>query len=214
MNVADKDHVKKELLKTIRHHKNEIIRQASPDAVASPDATVPGLFFITDTYLPLSNAGRNEPLFRQKQYYHIDDPTRLLEIAQQNHNRFYKHILNQTVPSNHFPQRKKHYPIALTFFDFAGTKHHQPHFYKMPHAHSLFIVPPKTLPRFLSLIEDGFRLRPETPKTQNIMTADCREMSWDWKEIAKTLDYAAKSYLNHTNHLSQETRSLFFAMNG
>jgi hypothetical protein len=214
MNAANKNHLKKELLKTIRHHKNEIMSHASPDAVASPDATMPGLFFITDTFIPLANSSRKEPFFRQKQSYRIDDPTKLLESANQNHGLFYKHILNQTVPSNHFPQRKKHYPIALTFFDFAGTKQHQPHFHTIPHAHSFFIVPPKTLPRFKSLIEDGFRLRPETPKTQNIMTTDCREMSWDWKEIAKTVDYAAKAYLNHTNHLPKEIRSLFFTMNG
>jgi hypothetical protein len=214
MNADEKDQLKKQLLKTIRHHKNEIMKRASQDAVASPDATVPGLFFITDTFIPLKTPDNNEPLFRQKESYLIGDPTKLLESAHQNHNLFYKHILNQTVPSNHFPQRKKHYPIALSFFDFSGTKNHRPLLHKIPHAHSFFIVPPKTLPRFQSLIADRFRIAPNTPKTQNIMTVDCQEMIWDWREIAETLDYAAKTYLNYTDHLPKETQSLFFTIHG
>jgi hypothetical protein len=205
-----------QLLKTVRFHKDEMTKNASKDAFVSPDTNSPGLFFITETFRELTEVGRNEPLLRRKARYQIHQPKDLLEIASQRHRLFYKHILNQTVPSNHFPSRKKDYPIALSFIDLAGARQNQHAFFQMPHFHSIVIVPPKTMPRFNVLLSDSFRLIPKTTKTEHIKTARADEVPWDWSEIKNVLSYSAKTYLSDvgSKYFSENDRSLFFQMHG
>lgn len=205
-----------QLLKTIRHHKMKMMNTASPDAFVSQDTNTPGLFFITETFTELAEGNRSEPLFRRKARYKTQQPNDLLEIAVQRHRLFYKHILNQTVPSNHFQNRKKDYPVALSFIDLAGSKNNHPAYFEMPHAHSIFIVPPKTLPRFNALLSEDFRRFPETKKTESIKTAHFEEVPWDWNEIRRVVDYSSKSYrtLSRSHYYPKDSRSLFFQMHG
>lgn len=206
----------KQMLKTINFHKNEMMKRASPDAFVSPDTKAPGLFYITNTFKELAENERKETLFKQKTAFQIVEPKELLEIAYQRNKMFYKHILNQTVPSNHRQNRKKDYPVALSFVDLAGSKENHHAYFKMPHVHSLFIVPQKTLPRFNSLISADFRLMPKTKKTMSIKTIDCQEMGWDWKDIYTVIDYSAKTYLQCPvrHYYPKEVQSLFFEMHG
>lgn len=215
MNTTNENFIQ-QCLETIRFHKNKITSHASTDAFASTDANVPGLFFITETFKELNDAGREEPLFRKKTSFQIHQPKELLQVAHQRHQLFYKHILNQTVPSNHFPQRRKHFPIALSFIDLPGARQNHHAFFKMPHVHSIFIIPPKALPRFNNLVKEDFRLLPTTEKTKNVLTIDCQEMCWDWKEIKKVTNYSAKSYLSSfgINYFPEDVKSLFFTMSG
>jgi hypothetical protein len=206
----------RQLMKTIRYHKNKMMTEASRDAFVSQDTNSPGLFFITETFTELAEGNRSEPLFRQKARYQIHQPKDLLDIACERHRLFYKHILNQTVPSNHFPSRKKDYPIALSFIDLAGSRFNRPAYFRMPDVHSIFIVPPKTMKRFTALLSDDFRRVPETKKIQSIKTTHWEEVAWDWNEISRVIDYSSKSYRIHSrsHYYPKESQSLFFQMHG
>lgn len=205
----------KGFLQTIQHHKDRMLDPASPDAVVSPDTTTPGLFFITETFNDLPNATSNEPLYSHKPAFAYHDKNDLIDLTHKRHAKFYKHILNQSVPSNHFPQRKKLYPVALSFIDLSGSRQHRPNTLKVPHVHSVFVVPPKTLPRFKKLIKDEFRLSPESSKTHHIKSVDCQRMLWDWREIEKVVSYSAKFYLGeYAKSFSEDTKSLIFSIHG
>lgn len=208
--------LKQQLLKTLRFHKKRMMETASADVFVSSDTNSPGLFFITETFKDLTDNGKKEKLFRHEAKYQIQQPKDLLSVASQRHHLFYKHILNQTVSSNHFPNRKKDYPIALSFIDLSGARYNHHAFFSMPHVHSLFIVPQKTLGRFNALTAENFRLTPRTPKTESIKTVKCDEIGWDWKEIANVMGYSAKTYLSHAGdkYFPQDVRSLLFTMHG
>lgn len=192
-----------------------MMKPASPDAVASPDATDPGLFFITLTFKDLPQADPQSRMTKDVTKSPFHDPSRLLQITHDRQSKFYKHVLNQTVPSNHYPSRKKDFPVALSFIDLSGARFHRSNLLKMPHTHSIFIVPPKTLPRFKELVRDDFRISGDLPKTKHIQTFDCQRMPWRQDDLHRVLDYSSKFYRSgYAKTFPEDILSIVFSMFG
>jgi hypothetical protein len=193
------------LLETIKYHRQRMINDAIRGFMK------PKLYFITETFNDLP---RKESSNQVTSSYSYHEPKELLQITHDRHADFYKHILNQTVPSNHYPSRKKFYPVAMSFIDLAGSKHHRSSFLKMPHVHSLFIVPARTEEKFELLIEDQFR-RGDLPKTKHVQTVSCQNVDWRDPDVTNLLSYSSKFYRSdYAKSLPDDIRSLLFTMHG
>lgn len=198
-----------DFLNTIKDHRRRMIQEASPGAPK------PGIFLLTVTFQDHPQLDPNTRTGKGTKSYQHYEPDQILELIHGYQSKFYHHILNQTVPSNHYPKRKKDYPIALSFIDLSGQKFNRGNFLKIPHTHSLVIVPAKTLPRFQRLIDDGFRLQPRTPKTKPIKTVDCQELPWTKAELSPTLSYSAKFYRSgYAKSFPEDVRSWIFSIYG
>ena len=138
----------------------------------------------------------------------------MLKITNARQRNFIKHVTNQTVPSNYYPSRKKDYPIFFSFIDLSGSRTSKHNFLKMPHTHSLCVVPPKTLPRFEALVADEFRIVPDRPKTKHIQATHCVPVKFNYNDIYRVLDYSSKfyRYSNDKKLFSEDIRSLAFDM--
>lgn len=198
-----------DFMKTIRYHKDRM------KVLEQGKYILPRLYFITETYKDLPKANKysmNKDYGEGFTYY---EPDELLQVTHDRHMDFYKHILNQVLPSNHFPQRKQYYPIALSFIDLSGSRRNRPTAIKIPHVHSLFIISPKTQKRFDTLIENNFKLDLESPKTRFIKTVDCEEVPWDWKDVQRVVGYSSKFYNStYSKKYVEEVRSKIFSMHG
>jgi hypothetical protein len=204
-----------DFVKSINTNLNIMKNRASQDAVVTQGTTIPALYFITETFKEVPKSSKQRPDSRFDTAYTYMEPKDLLDITGRWHAKFYKHILNQTVPSNHYPSRKAAYPIAYSFIDLSGSKFNHNSFLKMPHVHSIFIVPPKTLGRFKSLISDEFRIEEKYPKTNNIKTFDCQRIKIDDDDLYRVIEYSSKFYRSsYAKMFSEEIRSNIFTMHG
>ena len=158
----------------------------------------------TEEYLETNNVSK-------KNYY---DPESVLKITYARQRDFIKHVINQTVPSNYYPSRKKNYPIFYSFIDLSGSRHSKTNFLKMPHTHSLCLVPPKTVQKFESLRMNRFKISHYRSKTKHIQTIHCVPVCFDRDSIYRVLDYSSKFYRYwcDKNMFSEDTRSLLFDM--
>jgi hypothetical protein len=120
-------------LSTVNDNINRMRRDASQDAIVSLGTIEPALYFITETFKDLPRSNSDQLDSKLDAAYVYAEPKDLIKVTSDRHAKFYKHILNQTVPSNHYPSRKKFYPVALSFIDLAGSRHHQSSFLKVPH---------------------------------------------------------------------------------
>ena len=204
-----------DFIKSINDWINIMKERASQDAVVSQGTTTPALYFITETFKEVPRSAKQGPDSRFDTAYVYMEPEELLAITGKRHANFYKHILNQTVPSNNYPSRKRDFPIAFSFIDVAGSRINRASFLKMPHVHSIFIVPPKTLDRFKSLISDDFRIGELYPKTKDVQTFKCDRIQINDSELYRVIKYSSKFYRsNYAKSFPEEIRSQFFTMHG
>lgn len=202
-------------LSTVNENINRMKRDASQDGIVLPGTIEPALYFITETFREISRSYNNQLDSKFDTAYVYIEPKDLIKITSDRHAKFYKHILNQTVSSNHYPSRKKLYPVALSFIDLAGSRHHQSSFLKMPHVHSLFIIPPKSLDRFKLLVADNFRISDVYAKTRDVKTIHCERVEVDATRSDKIISYSSKFYRsNYAKILPEEIRSTIFSMHG
>lgn len=177
-------------------------------------ALEPRAFFITVTYNDLKQETKeyletND--VSKKSFYDLET---MLKITNKRQKDFIKHVINQAVPSNHFPSRKKNYPIFYSFIDLSGSRTSRSRFLKMPHTHSLCLVPPKTVPKFELLRMKRFKISHYISKTKHIQTIHCEPVRIDGDNIYRVLDYSSKyyRYCCDKNIFSEDTRSLLFDM--
>jgi hypothetical protein len=198
-----------DFMKTIKYHKDRM------KMLDEGKCILPRLYFITETYKDLPKENKYSMSKKYDEGFTSYDPDELLQITHNRHMDFYKHILNQVLPSNHFPQRKKYYPIALSFIDLSGSRYNRPTAIKIPHVHSLFIISPKTQERFEALKDNNFKLDLESPKTRFIKTIDCEEVPWDWRDVQRVIGYSSKFYNSvHSKKYPEDIGSKIFSMHG
>ena len=198
----------KDFVETVNHHYSVMNRLRSEDTLS------PKAFFITVTFNDLPEETREyretKNLLKKKFY----EPEDVIKITSRRQRDFIKYVKNQTVPSNYYPSRKKNLPVFFSFIDLSGSRFSKSNFLKMPHTHSLCLVPPKTVPKFDALIADDFRISRDRPKTKDIQTTDCKPVEFDGNNIYNVLDYSSKyyRYCCNNNMFSEDTRSLLFDM--
>lgn len=191
------------------------MKLASLDANASSDASIVGLYFITTTFKDLPDDPTDTRGLRYKSNIRHPETEKNISVVRSSQAKFCKHVLNQTVSNAHYKSRKKLYPVAMCFIDFPGSRDFQPRIYEMPHFHSIFIVPPKTKPKFDQLIADNFRLERAFFKTRNIQTLDCQDLRSTGRDLTTNIQYNSK-FLRHdiAKTLSEDAQSDLYLMFG
>lgn len=186
-----------------------LMKKARPNIKENPK-----FFFITATFNDLPQETYNSKMTKdvsKKNFYTLEY---LISTTQRRQSDFNKYIINQIVPSNHYKSRKKDYPVFFSFIDLAGSRFSKHQSLKIPHTHSLCIVPAKSVSRFEALAKEKFRVTKCNTKTKHIQTTDCQAVPADNENLYKVLDYSSKyyQYSEKTKFLPEETRSLLFMM--
>lgn len=204
-----------DFLTTIRENISRMSEQKKLKDDHPIDMTDPTLFYITVNYKDLPERQLNIENSKYQSGLGLYSKSDLIEICLKHQGAFFKHIINQTVPNSHYPNRKKDYPVALCFIDFPNSRNCNPRTLEMPHTHAVLIVPPKTLPRFYDLLHDNFRLSGDQSKTRNVREVYCEEVPKRRSEIEKVISYSSKFYRSgHALNLTDEERSHLFCMYG
>ncbi len=195
--------------KVILQHRDRMIQEANPDS------SKPGLFFATLTFKDHPQLDPDVRMTKGTNSYQHYDPAKIVEVVHGYQSNFYYHLLGKSVPSFHYPKRRKHYPVSLSFMDLKGSKFSRSSFLQIPHTHSVLVVPSKTLPKFEALANDRFGICADRPKTKSIKTIDCQKVAWQEADISRVLDYSSKFYRSgYAQRFPEDVRSLIFSMYG
>ena len=194
-----------ELYQMLRQHLKRM-RQHSPSEGLKPE------LYMVNTRLQSHRARGEDALFLRRQFsgkYAATEEN--IAVASYYNEQVYRFILNQVVPNWHLASRAKRHPLALSFVDFGGSRHHEPPITEMPHYHSIYLMPARTVPRFEELIKTEFTRIHLNGKNFPITEVHCQKIESADQDLKTVIEYSSK-FLRCpiAKNFSAETQSSLF----
>jgi len=183
----------------------------------------PNLYAITTKYNGFTDAYEFEKHERIRQALSSDSipdvakrknfygPEAIVRKMREWEHGFYRHIVNQVVPNNDRKAKERDYPVVHTFIDLSDSRHGPGTLAHTPHTHSIYIVPPATIPRFERLQKENFRINLKTQHTKYIQSVYCEPVWY----LAGAIGYASKMlHKKFGPYADRDTRFELFDMHG